>query len=152
MINFPRNFLFYHYLELHHSQTFPLVCVLGMSFYHYLELHHSQTSCARCPSSLMFYHYLELHHSQTCGFLYYDSRRFTTIWNYITLKHEFEHILQFGVLPLSGITSLSNAHDKLSAQLPVLPLSGITSLSNMWIFVLRFAAFYHYLELHHSQT
>ncbi|MEE0504516.1 hypothetical protein, partial [Dialister invisus] len=34
----------------------------------------------------------------------------------------------------------------------VLPLSGITSLSNMWIFVLRFAAFYHYLELHHSQT
>ena len=77
-----------------------------------------------------FYHYLELHHSQTCGFLYYDSRRFTTIWNYITLKHEFEHILQFGVLPLSGITSLSN-----------MSLSTFFNLG-----------FYHYLELHHSQT
>ena len=174
MINFPRNFLFYHYLELHHSQTFPLVCVLGMSFYHYLELHHSQTSCARCPSSLMFYHYLELHHSQTCGFLYYDSRRFTTIWNYITLKHEFEHILQFGVLPLSGITSLSNKSTRYECLLfsfttiwnyitlkhvdfcitirGVLPLSGITSLSNMSLSTFFNLGFYHYLELHHSQT
>ena len=35
--------MFYHYLELHHSQTVEFA-VKGISeFYHYLELHHSQT-------------------------------------------------------------------------------------------------------------
>ena len=34
-------------------------------FYHYLELHHSQTLSSNVISLSMFYHYLELHHSQT---------------------------------------------------------------------------------------
>ena len=79
------------------------------SFYHYLELHHSQTSTLFSPSCLRFYHYLELHHSQTTDLLLVHSSfvlplsgitslsnicincikccfSFTTIWNYITLK------------------------------------------------------------------
>ena len=55
---------------------------------------------------------------------------FTTIWNYITLKHVDFCITIRGVLPLSGITSLSN-----------MSLSTFFNLG-----------FYHYLELHHSQT
>ena len=35
---------FYHYLELHHSQTHFYHFIYIDKFYHYLELHHSQTS------------------------------------------------------------------------------------------------------------
>ena len=56
-------------------------------FYHYLELHHSQTTDLIFQDHMWFYHYLELHHSQTMK---------------ITVDDLSE------VLPLSGITSLSN--------------------------------------------
>ena len=56
---------FYHYLELHHSQTAAFTEMRSDVFYHYLELHHSQTSALWIIFLRLFYHYLELHHSQT---------------------------------------------------------------------------------------
>ena len=56
---------FYHYLELHHSQTAKSNYSAIAQFYHYLELHHSQTSIVQWFRFFKFYHYLELHHSQT---------------------------------------------------------------------------------------
>ena len=56
---------FYHYLELHHSQTRTGLLLPILLFYHYLELHHSQTANEASDVFSMFYHYLELHHSQT---------------------------------------------------------------------------------------
>ena len=40
----------------------------GIMFYHYLELHHSQTDYVHGKKIKEFYHYLELHHSQTSNF------------------------------------------------------------------------------------
>ncbi len=57
--------MFYHYLELHHSQTDLRNGADAIRFYHYLELHHSQTHYLLTSSKNLFYHYLELHHSQT---------------------------------------------------------------------------------------
>ena len=57
--------MFYHYLELHHSQTTNIADDYQLKFYHYLELHHSQTADEHIEEFLPFYHYLELHHSQT---------------------------------------------------------------------------------------
>ena len=101
---------FYHYLELHHSQTNRSCIIFIYGFYHYLELHHSQTNIMCLFKNLMFYHYLELHHSQTGKYL---------------------HIKSTTVLPLSGITSLSNLPKQSLILSAVLPLSGITSLSNL---------------------
>ena len=78
---------FYHYLELHHSQTAINARTKEYEFYHYLELHHSQTYGIISIELRLFYHYLELHHSQTM---------------LCTISP------QNVVLPLSGITSLSN--------------------------------------------
>ncbi len=63
--------------------------LLFLLFYHYLELHHSQTNDSADGDRTGFYHYLELHHSQTPERLLGIFVSFTTIWNYITLKQMF---------------------------------------------------------------
>ena len=75
---------FYHYLELHHSQTGCLSSSWSRLFYHYLELHHSQTKLNKEERWVKFYHYLELHHSQTSALWIIFLRLF---YHYLELHH-----------------------------------------------------------------
>ena len=100
-------------------------------FYHYLELHHSQTHYITAICLILFYHYLELHHSQT------EEWMRSLLWGVLPLSGitslsntQIDLVEDFPVLPLSGITSLSNPHRGIVGKMRVLPLSGITSLSN----------------------
>ena len=80
----------------------------------------------------LFYHYLELHHSQTYVLtvlsvvLVLPLSGITSLSNASRLSNSYTK-----VLPLSGITSLSNEKAAIAEEKAVLPLSGITSLSNL---------------------
>ena len=79
-------------------------------------------------------------------------RRFTTIWNYITLKQYFESSLSYqSFTTIWNYITLKHVDFCITIR-GVLPLSGITSLSNMSLSTFFNLGFYHYLELHHSQT
>ena len=79
----------------------------------------------------MFYHYLELHHSQTVESVAAIANAVLPLSGITSLSNiRPKTLCAWQVLPLSGITSLSNRFHNCYRSFRVLPLSGITSLSN----------------------
>ena len=100
--------VFYYLMKLHYSQTLSISFLSVLLFYYLMKLHYSQTDVQEAERTATFYYLMKLHYSQTCLFyqaqckefyylmkLHYSQTfvlcsqfvfRFTTLWNYTTLK------------------------------------------------------------------
>ena len=76
---------------------------IGKPFQYLMKLHYSQTRYAKSCAISLFQYLMKLHYSQTLFRQMRQSRSFSTLWNYTTLKHELMNITT-----LAGFSTLWN--------------------------------------------
>ena len=117
-----------------------------------MKLHYSQTCCAEPRTRATFYYLMKLHYSQTdCG-RYADFARFTTLWNYTTLKRIIARFFIIAVLLPYEITLLSN-DSRFSDRRPLFYYLMKLHYSQTHLLASAIVKMFYYLmKLHYSQT